>query len=43
MPPKILRKILRYYRCYHIIHSNIRGCEIVFVSIIRLIYLLRII
>ena len=29
MPPNILRNILRYYRCYHIIHSNIRGCEIV--------------
>ena len=42
MPPKILRNILRNYRCYHIIHSIIRGCEIVFVSINRLIYLLRI-
>ena len=35
MPPNILRIILRYYRCYHIIHSIIRGCEIVFVSSIR--------
>ena len=41
MPPIILRKNLRFYRCYHIIHSIIRGCEIVFVSINRLIYLLR--
>ena len=40
MPPNILRKILRYYRCYHIIHSTIRGCESVFVSINRLTYLL---
>ena len=40
MPPNILRKILRYYRCYHIIHSIIRGCQIVFVSINRLIYLM---
>ena len=37
MPPNILSNILRYYRCY-IIHSIIRGCEIVFVSITRLIY-----
>ena len=42
MPSNILRTILRYYRCYHIIHSIIRGCEIVFVSKNRLIYLLRI-
>ena len=41
MPPSILRNFLRYYRCYQIIHYIIRGCEIVFVSIIRLIYLLR--
>ena len=41
MPPSIFRYILRYYRCYHIIHSIIRGCEIVIVSINRLIYLLR--
>ena len=40
LPPNILRNILRYYRCYHIIHSIIRGCEIVFVSINRLIYFL---
>ena len=39
MLPNILSTILRYYRCYHIIHSIIRGCEIVFVSINRLIYL----
>ena len=42
MPPKILRNILRYYRCYHIIHSIIRGCEIVFVSNNPLVSLLRI-
>ena len=40
MPANILSNILRYYRCYHIIHSIIRGCEIVFVSITRLIYLM---
>ena len=40
MPPNILRNILRYYRCYHIINSIIRGCEIVFVSINRHIYLM---
>ena len=42
MSRNILRDILRYYRSYHFIHSIIRGCEIVFVSVIRLIYLLRI-
>ena len=42
MPPNILRNILRSYRCNHIIHSVIRGCAIVFVSINRLNYLLRI-
>ena len=42
MPPNILRIILRYYRCYRIIHSVIRICEIVFVFIDRLIHLLRI-
>ena len=42
MPRKILGINLRYYRCYHIIHSIIRVCEIVFVSNNRLIYLLRI-
>ena len=36
MSPNIFRNILRYYRCYHIIHSIIRVCEIVFVSINRL-------
>ena len=36
----ILRNILRYFRCYHFIHCIIRGCEIVFVSINRHIYLL---
>ena len=43
MPPNILRNILRYYRCNHIIHrdSIIHGCEIEFVSINRLNYLLR--
>ena len=40
MPANILSNILRYYRYYHIIHSIIRGCEIVFVSITRLIYLM---
>ena len=40
MPPNTLRNILRYYRCYHITHSIVRGCEIVFVSINRLIYLM---
>ena len=40
MPANILSNILRYYRCYHIIHSIIRGREIVFVSITRLIYLM---
>ena len=39
MPANVLSNILRYYRCYHIIHSIIR-CEIVFVSITRLIYLM---
>ena len=42
MPPTIHRNILRYYRCYHIIQSVIRGYEIVFVSNNRLICLLRI-
>ena len=40
MPPNILSNILRYYRCYHSIDFIIRGCEIVFVSITRLIYLM---
>ena len=32
MPSKINRTILRIYRCYHIIHSIVLGCEIMFVS-----------
>ena len=39
--PIIIRKNLRYYRCSHFIHSIIRGCEIVLVSINRLIYLMN--
>ena len=42
MPPNILRSNLRSYRCYHIIHSSIRGCEIVFVAINQLILLVGI-
>ena len=41
MPPIMQRNILRFHRCYHIIPSIIRGCEIVFVSINRLFHLLR--
>ena len=39
MPSSISRNIHRIYRCYLIVHSIIRGCEIVFVSINRLILL----
>ena len=42
MPPTVIRIFLRYYRCHQIIHSIIRGCEIVFVSINRPIYLMYI-
>ena len=35
----MIRTTLRYYLCYHIIHSSIRGCEIVFVSIYILFFL----
>ena len=42
MPPNVIRIILRSYRCHHIIHSIIRGCEIVLVSINRPIYLMYI-
>ena len=40
MPSNTIRTIRCYYWCYHMIHSFIRGCEIVFVSINRLIVLL---
>ena len=39
MPFNTIRIVLKYYSCNY---SVIRGCEIVFESIIRLIYLLRI-
>ena len=39
VPSNIKRTILRIYRCYHIIQSIIRGCEIVFVSLNRLIFM----
>ena len=40
MPPNVICIILRYFRCHHIIHSIIRECQIVFVSINRPIYLM---
>ena len=42
MPSQFLRSFLGFYRCYNIIHSIIRGCELVLVSINRLIYVLHI-
>ena len=42
MPSQFLRSFLRIYRCYNIIYSIIRGCELVLVSINRLIYVLQI-
>ena len=41
MSSQILCSFLRIYRCYNIIHSIIRGCELVLVSINRLIYVLH--
>ena len=37
MPSSISRNIHRIYRCYLIVHSFIRDCEIVFVSLCRLV------
>ena len=42
MPSQILCSFLRIYRCYNIIHSIIRGCELVLVSISHIIYVLHI-
>ena len=41
MPSQFLRSFIRFYRCYNIIYSIIRGCELVLVSIHRLIYVLH--
>ena len=40
MPCYSIRIIPRLYRCYLSIHPIIRGCEIVFVSVYRPIYLM---
>ena len=42
MPSQFLRSFLRIYRCYNIISSIIRGCELVLVSNNRPIYVLHI-
>ena len=42
MPSQFLRNFLRFYRCYNNIYSIIRGCELVLVSINRLICVLHI-
>ena len=42
MPSQILCSFLQTYRCYKIIHSIIRGCELELVSINRLICVLHI-
>ena len=43
MPSQFFRSFLRIYRCYIIIFSIIRGCELVLVCFNRLIYVLHII